>query len=317
MRYLVTGGAGFIGSHTVERLIREGHHVRVLDNFSSGSEENLSHVSDRDRLTIVEGDIRDRDRVIREAEGVDGIFHLAAIVSVQESINHPEQSFDVNALGSINVLAAARHAGVKRVVLAGSAAVYGDNPDLPLRETAPAKPMSPYGFDKFSTELASAMYCELYGLQAVVLRYFNVYGPRQNASSPYSGVISVFVDRVRNGKPIVIYGDGMQTRDFVHVLDVARANHLAMLGEHGSFRILNIASGIATPVRKLADVTMQAAGRNVGIRHEAPRTMDIRCSLAHTGAASREIGFTAEISLARGLQDMFNGERTGACASQI
>lgn len=317
MRYLVTGGAGFIGSHTVERLIREGHHVCVLDDFSSGSMENLSHVAGCDRLTIVEGDIRDRDRVIRQAGGVDGIFHLAALVSVQESISHPEQSFDVNVLGSVNVLAAARHAGVKRVVLAGSAAVYGDNPDLPLRESAPEKPMSPYGFDKLSAERACAMYCELYGLQVVVLRYFNVFGPRQNASSPYSGVISVFVDRIRNGEPIVIYGDGRQTRDFVHVHDVARANHLAMLREHGGFRALNIASGTATSVGKLADAIMRVAGRKVSVRYDAPRPMDIRRSLADAGAATREIGFTAEVSLERGLRDLLGGERTPINASQI
>lgn len=309
MRYLVTGGAGFVGSHTVERLLAEGHDVRVLDNFSSGSRRNLPDAADG-RLEVVEGDIRD-DRVLEHAvRDVDGVFHLAALVSVQQSIEQPMLCFDVNARGSANVLNAARRAGVRRVVLASSAAVYGNNPDLPLRESATPNPLSPYALDKLYAERAGELYTALYGLDAVALRYFNVYGPRQPADSPYSGVISRFVEAGRRTGTvtITIYGDGRQTRDFIHVHDVVRANLLAMRTPRAGFRVLNVASGRSVTVLALYDLVVGIAGRNVAANMVAPRPGDIRDSSADVQAAQEYLGFTAQVGLEEGVRGMLHSE---------
>jgi UDP-glucose 4-epimerase len=226
MKYLVTGGAGFVGSHIADALIERGHQVVVLDNLSSGHRENLADVIAR--IEFIEGDIRDPETCLKAAEGCDGIFHEAALVSVPDSINRPRDNHDINITGTLNILEAARKQGVKRVVFASSAAVYGDNPDLPKREDMLPEPKSPYALAKLTGEYYLKVYAECYGLETVALRYFNVFGSRQDPSSMYSGVISIFSERIKKGLPITIYGDGRQTRDFVNVRDVVSANLLAM-----------------------------------------------------------------------------------------
>lgn len=303
MKYLVTGGAGFIGSHLVEALACEGHVVRVLDNFSTGRRENLAGVQGGG-LEIVEGDIRDATLLGRCATGVDGVFHQAALVSVQESIEHPDFSADINARGSVNVLQAARLAGVKRVVLASSAAVYGDNPNLPLQETQPPQPISPYGLDKLYAEKAGELYHALFGMQVVALRYFNVYGPRQRPDSPYSGVISIFMDAVSGGRPVTVYGDGEQSRDFVHVYDVVQANLLAMQSSLAGCHVFNVGAGASVSLKGLLDLVWDVAGRKTDVSYAPPRPKDIRHSRADIGRAGAMLGYRPRRALREALASL-------------
>ena len=205
MNYLVTGGAGFIGSHITERLLADGHTVRILDNFSTGKRENIPAAAG---VEVIEGDVGDVETVRNAMQDINYVFHEAAIASVPETVGNPLASERINYRGTLNILESARHAGVKRVVFACSAAVYGDLPELPKREGMPLRPLSPYAVDKLASEHACKVYTHLYGLEAVALRYFNVFGPRQDPSSPYSGVISIFSDCLRQGKQPTIYGDG-------------------------------------------------------------------------------------------------------------
>ncbi len=304
MKYLVTGGAGFIGSHIVEALIGSGHSVRVLDDFSSGSRSNLDSVRGSASLEVVEGDVRDAELVGRQAVGMDGIFHQAALVSVQKSLEQPALSFDINVRGAIVVLEAARQAGVKRVVLASSAAVYGDGAKLPLSEDLPTNPVTPYALDKYSMERYAAQYYRLYGLETVVLRYFNIYGPRQSPASPYSGVISLFLDRIRRGEGMTVYGDGEQSRDFVYVLDVIQANVTAMSGRYAGFRIYNVGSGCETSINRLIAMLTEIVGCCVPISHAPSRTGDIRRSCADIHLANMEFGYQPQWDLACGLQSL-------------
>ena len=306
MRYLVTGGAGFIGSHLAEALVRDGHHARVLDNFSTGRRENLPAVS-RGRLEMVEGDIRDAALLCRCAEDVDGIFHQAALVSVQESVERPDRSADINARGTVNVLQAARAAGAKRVVLASSAAVYGDNTDLPLREDQLPQPLSPYGLDKLYAEKAGELYHALFGVQVMALRYFNVYGPRQRSDSPYSGVISVFMDAVSGGRPVTIYGDGEQSRDFVHVQDVVQANLLAMQAPLTGYQVFNVANGQSVALKELLDLVWLTLGRKTGIAYAPARSQDIRHSRADIGRIRAALGYRPRWALREGLRALASG----------
>ncbi|MCB0211486.1 MAG: SDR family NAD(P)-dependent oxidoreductase, partial [Anaerolineae bacterium] len=247
--FLVTGGAGFIGSHIVEALVERGDRVRVLDNLSTGRLQNLAHVSEL--VEFIEGDVRN-ETVIREAvSGVDTIFHLAAMVSVPESMAKPIEAETVNALGTLALLTAAKHAGVRRLILSSTCAVYGDEPSLPKTETSPTRPQSPYAISK----LAAEHYCHLFndsmGLETVVLRYFNIYGPRQDPSSPYSGVISIFVDKMSQGHLPFIYGDGEQTRDFVFVKDVVQANLRASQTPEAAGNVFNIGTGHPSSINDL------------------------------------------------------------------
>jgi len=221
MLALVTGGAGFIGSHIVDRLLADGNRVRVLDDFSTGKRENLP---DSEDLEIITGDVGDFETVRNATEDVEVVFHEAAVASVPRTIDDPLGSQRTNYQGTLNVLEAARQCGVKRVVFAASAAAYGDDPELPKREDMQVKPLSPYAVDKLASEYACQVYYRLHGLETVCLRYFNVFGPRQDPSSPYSGVISIFADKLINKEQPTIYGDGGQTRDFVYVTDVVDAN---------------------------------------------------------------------------------------------
>jgi UDP-glucose 4-epimerase len=301
-RFLVTGGAGFIGSHLVERLLRDGQAVRILDDFSTGRRTNLAFTGANDPLEIVEGDIRDARAVGQAMRGVDGVFHEAALVSVPRSVEAPELSCDINAHGTARVLDAARRAGVRRVVFASSAAVYGDVAELPVSERAAVRPLSPYGVDKLYTEQLGALYHALYGVETVALRYFNVFGPRQDPSSPYSGVITLFVNRLLAGEPVTIHGDGDQTRDFVYVADVVEANVRAMLGGYAGPGALNVAGGGRTTLNALVRVLGEILGVTPRTDHTAARAGDIHDSHADISAIRAAIGYTPQWSVRAGLE---------------
>lgn len=299
MRFLVTGGAGFIGSHIVEALLRRKHQVRVLDDFSTGKRENLPNHPD---LEILEGDICETHAVSTASAGVDGVFHEAALVSVPKSVENPHYSFEVNARGTFNILRGARDAAVQRVILASSAAVYGDSTELPLVESLPPRPLSPYGLDKLSGEQMGRLYSSLYGQEILALRYFNVFGPRQDAASPYSGVISIFVDCLRTGRAPTIFGDGEQTRDFVYVGDVVDANLRAMFSDYSGFRVFNVAGGHPTSLNDLFRELQKLTGTSVTPTYAPSRAGDIRHSLADISLIQRELGYAPAFTLSEGLR---------------
>lgn len=302
-RYLVTGGAGFIGSHLVEGLIASGHKVRVLDNFSTGRRANLESVLASGKIEIVEGDVRETD-VVREAVvGTDGVFHLAALVSVQKSIEQPQFSFGINVYGTVNVLEAARRARIPRVVLASSAAVYGDA-SAPIQEDIVTWPLSPYALDKLSAERYCDLYDRLYGLETLALRFFNVYGLRQDPASPYSGVISIFADRLRRRAGIAVFGDGEQTRDFVHVSDVVQANIAAMTAPYKSFAPCNVGTGRAVSINRLLETLSRLVGWQPPIEHRPARTGDIRHSCADISRARTLLGYEPQRDLDAGLREL-------------
>jgi nucleoside-diphosphate-sugar epimerase len=300
MKALVIGGAGFIGSHLVERLVHDGHAVRALDNLSSGKRENLAPVAGAVELVVA--DVRHPDRLEQEMRGCDVVFHQAAIVSVPYSVEHPGETLDVNLRGTLNVLQAARAAGVRRVVMASSAAVYGEDAELPKRETMLPSPISPYGLEKLASEHYLAIWAKLFGIETVALRYFNVFGPRQDPSSPYSGVISIFVDRILRGETPAIFGDGEQFRDFVYVANVVEANILAAIRPQATGRVYNIGCGQRTSLNELARILGQICGREVKPRHAEPRAGDIRESLADIGRARAELGYEPRIGVEEGLR---------------
>lgn len=301
MNFMVTGGAGFIGSHTVDALLASGAKVRVLDNFSSGKRENLPT---HPMLDIITGDIRDLDTVREAVAGVDAVLHLAAQVSVAASVDNPINSASHNISGFLNVLEACRQAKTKRFVYASSAAVYGQPLVLPLDETATVAPLSPYGLEKSINDQYAALYCQLYGLSTLGLRYFNVYGPRQDPRSPYSGVISIFCDRLRAAQSLCIFGDGGQTRDFIHVGDVAAANAAALDGLAKG--VCNIATGQTCTLIELAQSLGVAAGRAPEIVFANERTGDIRHSSAHNHRLREELGVTRFMPLTEGLRQLWD-----------
>lgn len=302
MKVLVTGGAGFIGSHLVRACLEAGESVRVLDDFSTGHRENLRDL--RGEVEVVEGGVEDLATVRRAVEGCELIYHEAAVVSVPLSVEDPLRAHAVNALGSLHVLLAARDAGVRRVVLAGTCAAYGDDPALPKTEEMLPRPLSPYAIQKLAAEHYCQRFTALYGLETAVLRYFNVFGPRQDASSSYAGVIPLFVSALVRGKPPVIYGDGLQTRDFVHVRDVVAANRAAAEAPAAKGLAMNVGRGEAVTVREL----FTAIAREMGVSGIEPifapeRPGDIRHSRADASLARRVLGWTAKVSLAEGLRD--------------
>lgn len=298
--WLVTGGAGFIGSHLVEALVERGHRVRVLDNFSTGRPQNLAAV--RDRVEVLEGDVRD-PRTVREAmEGVDVVAHLAAVVSVQASLEDPRTTMDVNVGGTLNVLEAARAAGVCRVLFASSAAVYGDHAALPLDESLPPRPLSPYAASKVAGEALCQAYRAAFGLSTLSLRFFNVYGPRQDPRSPYSGVISIFVDRMRRNLPPVIYGDGLQTRDFVYVTDVVDA--LIRGGEREEINepALNVARGVETRILDLVALLNGILGTDLKPIFAPRRAGEVYRSAGSPRRLQDILGWRPRVSLEEGLK---------------
>jgi UDP-glucose 4-epimerase len=308
-RCLVTGGAGFIGSHLVEKLVNAGHSVSVLDDLSSGLQAQVHPQAD-----LIVGDVTDAPLVRRVISGCDCVFHLAALASVELSKLDWLRSHRVNQTGTVIVLDAARSTGSIPVVYASSAAVYGDGATLPLSEDAYPRPLTAYGADKLGSELHAMTGWVIHGVPSVGLRFFNVFGPRQNPASPYSGVISRFVDGVTRGSQLVIYGDGQQTRDFVFVDDVIRHVIAAMRLVIASPRayICNVCSGRSVTIAELALSVGEALGREVTAIHELPRSGEIRHSVGDAATATRLLGITAETGLSDGLRNTLRaaGRRT-------
>jgi UDP-glucose 4-epimerase len=296
---LVTGGAGFVGSHLIDALLDRGvERVRVLDNFSSGTSDKLP---DSDEVDVIEGDIRNADALESATAGVDVVFHEAAVVDVTESVEDPVGTHEINATGGLNVLDAARRADA-RVVIASSAAVYGHPERVPIAESDPTRPTSPYGLQKLALDRYAALYHDLYGLETVALRYFNVYGPR-SVGSHYAGVIDVFRDQARDGRPITVDGDGTQTRDFVHVDDVVRANLLAATTDAVG-EAYNVGRGEAVSIRELAERVREAVGSDSEIVHTDPRPGDIDHSTADLTKARERLGYEPTVTLQEGLADL-------------
>lgn len=298
-RALVTGGAGFIGSHIVDRLVREGWEVRVLDDFSSGCEANL--VASRGAFELLRGDVGDAALLQRAVEDIDVVFHLAAIASVGRSIEEPERTSEVNIGGTLALLEAARCAGVKRLIFASSAAVYGDSDALPCVESQPADCLSPYALQKHTSERYLSLYSRMHAIEAVSLRCFNVYGPRQSLSGDYASVIPLFVRAALADQPIRICGDGAQTRDFVFIDDVVEANLLAAATKGLSDTVLNVASGEQTSVNRLVETIEECMGRSLVIIQTEARVGEVRYSWSDVGRAHKQLGYTPKISLQDGL----------------
>lgn len=305
-RYLVTGGAGFIGSHIVRSLLEQGAFVRVLDNFSSGKHENLEGLANSkngNRFEVIEGDVRDASKVAAAVRDIEIIFHEAAFVSVPESMEKPQDCFDVNITGTSTLFEAARKAGVRRVVIASSAAVYGDSDALPLLEDTPLRPMSPYAVSKCVDEMYAALYTQSFELKVAALRYFNVYGPRQRPDSMYAAAVPIFIRRLRDGKPVTIFGDGGQTRDLIFVGDVVRANLIASEHPAAAGQVFNICTGAETRILDLVNVLYELFPKTPKPIFDAPRTGDIYKSLGCPDKAEKVIGFKARTSLADGLKE--------------
>jgi len=299
-RALVTGGAGFIGSHLTDALVENGCRVTVMDNLSTGHCSNIEHLGDR--IDFVHGDIRDVELLDRVIEGCEVVFHQAAVVSVTQSVEDPPHSCEVNDLGTVRVLDACRRAGVRRVVMASSSAVYGDDPRLPKTEDMAPMPLSPYAVQKLTGEFYASVFGQLYGLETVCLRYFNVFGPRQDPSSPYSGVISIFMTKAAAGQAPTIYGDGGQTRDFVYVKDVVRANLAAAGRAEAAGRVFNVGRGESIRIRELWNLVGEIAGTDLPPVFGPPRQGDIRDSVSDIGAIRRELAFEPEVGLRQGLE---------------
>jgi len=295
MNILITGGAGFIGSHIAEYFASASHNVTILDNLSTGYPGNIP-ISDN--ITFIEGDICNPTTVSAAAKGADYVFHHAALVSVPLSCQRPADAFNINTLGTLNVLQASLDAGAKKVVIASSAAVYGNNPILPKREDMLPEPASPYAISKLDCEYLACMFNTDHGLRTTCLRYFNVYGPRQDPNSAYAAVIPIFLSRARAGEDITIYGDGGQTRDFIHVSDVVRANVAAM--EHGDGEVFNVATGMSVTIKELADIIVEGVGSDVDIVYEDDRAGDVR----HSRADVEKIAgwWRSKITLQEGLK---------------
>jgi len=296
---LVTGGAGFIGSHLVEALVDGGCRVTVLDDLSSGRESNLASVAGR--ITFLRGSICDRRMVEKAAAGCEVVFHLAAVVSVPKTVDDPLGSAAVNETGSLNVLEAARSAQSRRVVFASSSAVYGDDPTLPKREEMPPKPLTPYAVQKRVVEYYLSVYQSLYGLETVGLRFFNVFGPRQDPSSPYSGVISIFMNKALSGELPVIYGDGCQSRDFVFVGDVVQALISAAKSSSAPGKVFNVGTGKSLTISGLWEMIAALSGSVAKPVNQPPRPGDIPHSLCAIDSAAADLGFVPRVSLESGL----------------
>lgn len=310
---LVTGGAGFVGSHLVERLLAEGCAVRVLDDLSAGHLENLPTAA---ALELLEGDVRDADILRRALADVEVVFHQAAVASVPRSVEDPLGTESVNTGGTLAVLEAARRAGTRRLVFAGSCAVYGDDAEMARRESLPVQPVSPYALQKHAGEAWCRLYRDLYGLETVVLRYFNIYGPRQDPASDYAAAIPLFVSAALEGRPITVFGDGEQTRDFVYAADVAEANWRAACIDDAAGDTLNIAGGRAVTVNELIRALRCCLGTDIPVRYGPPRPGDIRHSRADVSRAKSVLGFEAETPLEDGLQRTIEAHRSSRPATQ-
>jgi UDP-glucose 4-epimerase len=300
MKYLVTGGAGFIGSHIVEALAQHRHEIVILDNLFSGNIANIQPFLKKKNIAFIQGSVTDLSLLQQILEDVDGIFHEAAIASVQQSVQNPLETHDVNSTGTLNVLIAAQDCGVKKIVCASTAAVYGNNPHLPKREDMIPELLSPYAVSKLTGEYYCSVFSKLYGIKTVSLRYFNVFGPRQDSGSEYSGVISKFIAQARQSKPITIFGDGTQTRDFVFVSDVVSANILAM--KSGVQGVFNIGCGVQTSLNELAETAKNIVGIDVPVIYGPSREGDIKKSCADISRARTMLGYVPEFPLKEGLE---------------
>jgi len=304
-KYLITGGAGFIGSRISEILIEEGNWVRVLDNLSSGDIKNLDLIINHPKFSFIKGDIRDFDECIKSTIDIDYIIHQAALVSVPKSIKEPLENNSINVNGFLNILEAARINKIKRVVYASSSAVYGDNEDTLKVESRIGNSISPYALSKYMDELYASLYSRLHNLETIGLRYFNVYGPKQDPSSMYSGVISIFVDRILASKDLSIYGDGSITRDFIYVDDVARANILAVSKPIKMASIYNIGTGISTSISALANTLIKITEGSVKVNYLPSRAGDILYSCANIDKAKEELGFNPQVDIIDGLRKVY------------
>lgn len=297
-KVVVTGGAGFIGSHLAGRLVERGYRTTILDNLSTGKIENIEELIKNDHVEFIRGSITDPPLLNKLFHDVSYVFHLAAIPSVPRSVENPRASHEVNVNGTLNVLLAARENSVKKVVYASSSSVYGDTPTLPKREDMTPHPLSPYAVTKLAGEYYCQVFSEVYQLPTVCLRFFNVYGPRQDPNSQYAAAVPIFIKRVREGNPPVIFGDGRQTRDFTFVKDTVEANILAV--ESDARGLLNIARGESITINELAKVVISIMGKNMKPIHQELRPGDIRHSLADISRA-RTLGYDPKYSLKDGL----------------
>jgi nucleoside-diphosphate-sugar epimerase len=300
MNILVTGGAGFIGSHLVEALLAKGHRVRVLDDLSTGHAENLRPFGRK--VSLLRGDCADESLARKACRGVSAVFHLAAMPSVTRSVQDPLRSHRTNATATLTMLVAARDAGVERFVYAGSSSVYGDSPTLPKRESMPTHPLSPYGLGKLTGEHYVRLFSSLYGMRTLTLRYFNVFGPRQDASSPYSGVISLFVTALLSGERPVIYGDGRQTRDFTYVANVVDANLRALRAEGLRGQTVNVATGERISLLDLHRELSAELGVDLPPVRRPLRAGDIKHSQADIRAARKLLGYRPTVSFGDGIR---------------
>ncbi len=299
MKYLITGGAGFIGSHIARALLEQGADVRVLDNFSSGKRGNLKGLD----VEILEGDLRDASIVTRAMQGIEVIFHEAAFVSVPESMEKPQECLDVNVTGTSMLFEAARKAGVRRVVIASSAAVYGDSDAMPLVENTPLKQLSPYAVSKRIDEMYAELFTNQFGLEVAALRYFNVYGPRQRPDSMYAAAVPIFIRRMLDNKPITVYGDGGQTRDLINVRDVVQANLLASQHPAAPGQIFNVCTGVETRILDLLDILYELFPNAPKHIHAETRAGDIYRSIGTPRKIKDTLGFDPKVTLAEGLKE--------------
>lgn len=298
--FLVTGGAGFIGSNLCEKLVQAGHRVRVFDNLSTGRSENLSGLMDS--IEFVEGDVRDKDSVEKAVKGVEYVIHLAALGSVPGSVKDPETTHEVNATGTLRVLTASKNAGVKRVVYASSCSVYGDPEVFPVNEEMPVMPQSPYAVSKLSGEFYCRTFYRVYGLETVSLRYFNVYGKRQDPSSQYAAVLPKFITAFLKDDVPVIYGDGEQTRDFIHVDDCNQANMKACSAENLAGMFFNVGSGKSVTINELFLKIGNLMGKETPPVHAEARSGDIRDSLADISKIKRLVSYNPAVTLDKGIE---------------
>lgn len=308
-KYLVTGGAGFIGSHISEKLVVKGHSVRILDNFSTGKKDNIAKFLDR--IELIEADIRDFEACRRAAEGVDCVLHQAALTSVPLSIEDPLSTNEVNITGTLNLLLASREMKIKRFVFASSAAVYGDDPGLPKEESMAGIPLSPYAASKQVGETYCQVFCRLYNLPTVRLRYFNVFGPRQDPSSQYASVIPNFIGKMIKGESPVIFGDGEQSRDFLYVSNVVEANILASRSSEASGRVFNIAGGETITINSLVHSLNEVLDKDIEPSYSEPRPGDIKLSLADISRARKMLKYEPSFSFMEGLRETVRWYREG------